>query len=468
MTVERTLNVEGKRVTVVGLARSGTAACKLLVSRGARVTASERRSAEEIPSDLEDLRRRGVTLELGGHQPATLLGADLIVVSPGVDSNLALLVQARARGIRIWSEVELAYRATEAPFIGITGTNGKSTTTTLIGLMLERAGKSGVVAGNVGTALCDVVPGLSPEHWIVAEISSFQLETIEAFRPRVAVLLNVTPDHLDRYRDFAEYLQAKARIFENQQPDDVAVLNADDPLTGQAATISPARRVFFSQHQPVREGAFLRADMLWLRHGEAEESICPRNAVRIQGAHNTENALAAAAAAGIVGVPVPAMRDVLRQFPGLEHRLEFVAEIAGIRYFNDSKGTNVGATAKSLESFPAGRVVLIAGGLDKGADFQPLVPVIKERVKAAVLIGQAREKLRAALKGVCPLTEARSMEEAVEAAASRASSRDTVLLSPACASFDMFRDFEERGRVFKAAVRQLSDRVTRGDARGVR
>ncbi len=466
--MERTLDVQGKKVTVVGLARSGAAACRLLVSRGARVTGNDHHPAEKIQTDLDDLRRRGVEVELGQHRPETFLQADLIVLSPGVDSDLPLLKKARSQGVRIWSEVELAFRATEAPFIAITGTNGKSTTTTLVGLMIEQAKKKVVVAGNIGTALSDVVGGLSRDHWVVAEISSFQLEAIETFRPRVALLLNVTPDHLDRYADLAAYLQAKARIFLNQQPDDTAVLNADDPLTLDAASRCRARKIFFSQRQPVSDGAFLKEGTFWLRLGGKEEAVCRRDALGIQGSHNTENALAAIAAAGLVGVPSHSMCRVLESFPGLEHRLELVAEIAGVRYFNDSKGTNVGATVKSLEGFPAGRVILIAGGLDKGADFRPLIPLVKERVKAAILIGRAREKLTAMLSGVCPTKTAASLDEAVEAAAGDAAPGDVVLLSPACASFDMFRDFEERGRTFKAAVWRLSDRGSSEDAGGVR
>jgi UDP-N-acetylmuramoylalanine--D-glutamate ligase len=466
--MERTLDVHGKRVTVVGLARSGAAACRLLASRGARVTGSDHHPAGKIQTDLDDLRRRGVTIELGPHRPETFLQADLMVVSPGVDSDLPLLQQARSQGVRIWSEVELAFRATNAPFIAVTGTNGKSTTTTLIGLMIERAGQGAVVAGNIGTALSDVVGGLSRKHWVVAEISSFQLEAIEIFRPRVALLLNVTPDHLDRYADFAAYVKAKARIFVNQQPDDTAILNADDPRTLDAASGCRARKIFFSQRRPVSEGAFLKEGTFWLRMDGKEEAVCRQDALKIQGSHNTENALAAIAASACVGVPSHSMREALASFPGLEHRLELVGEIGGVRFFNDSKGTNVGATVKSLEGFPAGRVILIAGGLDKGADFRPLVPLVKERVKVAILIGRAREKLTAVFSGACPTTAVASLEEAVEAAARDAASGDVVLLSPACASFDMFQDFEERGRIFKAAVRRLGDRRSSGDAGGVR
>ena len=468
MLDKRSLEVRGKKVTVVGLARSGAAACRLLVSQGALVTGSDHGPATKIQTDLKDLQRKGVILEVGCHRPDTFLQADLIVVSPGVDTNLPLLQEARSRGVRVWSEAELAFRACQAPFAAITGTNGKSTTTTLIGLMLKHTGRRAIVAGNIGTALCDVVPGLSQECWVVAEISSFQLETIEVFHPRIALLLNITPDHLDRYTDLAGYLQAKARIFLNQTPEDAAVLNADDPLTLEAAVYGKARKVFFSQRQPVSEGAFVQDGAFWLRLDGKGEAICRREDLKIQGSHNTENTLAAIATAGLLGVPPHSMREILRHFPGLEHRLEPVAEIAGVRYLNDSKGTNVGATVKSLESFPPGSVILVAGGLDKGADFRPLIPAVKERVKAAILIGQAREKLQAALDGACPVHSAQNLEEAVEAAQRLAVRGDVILLSPACASFDMFRDFEERGKVFKAAVARLRDRERSADARGIR
>jgi UDP-N-acetylmuramoylalanine--D-glutamate ligase len=452
------MDLRGKKVTVVGLARSGYAACKLLVDRGAVVTASDVSPAEKIQVDLEELRGRGVTLELGAHQPETFLQADLIVLSPGVDAHLPLLRKARSLGIPVWSEVELAFRACEASFVGITGTNGKSTTTTLIGLMIRQGGGKVVVAGNIGNALCSVVSGLSSEYLVVAELSSFQLETIATLRPQVAVLLNVTPDHLDRYQGMADYLTAKARIFLNQEAEDFAVFNADDPWVVEAATGARAKRVPFSRLHPLEEGAYFGGGRLVLRLRGKEEMICQASDMRIQGVHNLENALAAIATAGLLGVPAAAMDQVLRTFPGLEHRLELVADLDGVRYINDSKGTNVGAVVKSLESFPAGRVILILGGKDKGSDFHPLVPLVKERVKASILIGQARDKLRAALEGACPLCEAGNLEGAVELAATLAAPGDVVLLSPACASFDMFQDFEERGRVFKAAVRSLQVR----------
>ncbi len=452
---ERHLEVAGRRVTVVGLGRSGLAACRLLASAGATVTASDRTQAEALAVDLESLRALGVRVEAGGHRPETILEADVLVVSPGVDVRIPLLARARAQGIPIWSEVEVAYRSCRARFLGITGSNGKSTTTTLVGLMLQQAEVPAVVAGNIGTALCEVVPGLGPDRWVVAELSSFQLETIETFRTEVACLLNISQNHLDRYGGMRDYMRAKSRLFLNQEPGDWAVLNADDPLVLEAAAGSRARRLLFSRSHPVEEGAFLEGDRLLFRRAGETREVCRAQDVRIRGVHNLENALAAIAATTLAGGSCEAARDVLAEFPGLEHRLEPVAAVGGVQYVNDSKGTSVGAVVRSLESFP-GRVILIAGGRDKGSDFTPLRPVVEGRVKALVLIGEAREKIAKALAGAAPVHGADSMEEAVRRAAALAAPGDVVLLSPACASFDMFRDFEDRGRAFKGAVRALT------------
>jgi UDP-N-acetylmuramoylalanine--D-glutamate ligase len=449
------LDLRGKRVTVVGLARSGFAACKLLAERGARVLATDREPAETLRVDLEELRRRRVGIETGGHTAASFLEADLIVLSPGVDAQIPLVAQAAARAVPVWSEVELAYRVTRARFLAVTGTNGKSTTTSLLGAMVEAAGFPGVVAGNIGTALCEVVPTLSAAHWVTAELSSFQLETIVAFRPHVALLLNLAPDHLDRYPDLESYYAAKARIFMNQTAGDVAVLNADDPPIRNSAQSIRARVHRFSRREAVPEGAYLDGDRLVLARDGRAETICPVGAMRIQGVHNVENALAAAAGAAAIGVPAAAMAEALARFPGLPHRLEHVATIAGVHYVNDSKGTNVAAVVKSLEGYP-GNVILIAGGKDKGGDFTPLRPLAATRVKVLLLIGQARAKIRAQLAGACPMEEAPTLEGAVWRGAELARPGDTVLLSPGCASFDMFRDFEHRGEMFRQAVRSLA------------
>ena len=457
--------LRGKRVTVVGLARSGFAACKLLADRGARVVATDREPAEKLRVDLEALRRMGIRLETGGHTEASFLEADLIVLSPGVDAKVPLVAQAAARGIPVWSEVELAYRVTAARFLAVTGTNGKSTTTSLLGAMVEAAGFPGVVAGNIGTALCEVVPALSAAHWVTAELSSFQLETIVTFRPHVALLLNLAPDHLDRYPGVESYYAAKARIFMNQAAEDVAVINADDPPIRDYARAIRARVHRFSRREPVRVGAYLDGDRLVLARDGRPEPICAVSAVRIQGVHNIENALAAAAGAAAIGVPAAAMAEALARFPGLPHRLEPVATIAGVHYVNDSKGTNVGAVVKSLEGY-AGGVILIAGGKDKGGDFTPLRPLLASRVRTAILIGQARGKLCAQLAGACPLEEAPTLEAAVRRGAEIARPGDTVLLSPACASFDMFRDFEHRGEMFRQAVRDLASPGCGGERAG--
>ncbi len=449
------LDLTGKRVVVAGLARSGQAACRLLLKHGARVTGTDRRDAAEVGAELHDLEREGITLELGGHRADTLRSADLVVVSPGIDLREPLFQQVRASGTPLIGEVELAYRVSEATFLGVTGTNGKSTTTALLGEILREAGLPSVVAGNIGVPLSQVAPGLSPEHLVVAELSSFQLETIERFRPRVALLLNLAPDHLDRYDQVGDYYRAKARLFENQEVSDFAVVNADDPIVMEFARRARVTPMPFSRSQRLAEGAFLDKGELILARSGRSETICRSDELKIHGVHSLENALAASLAAVVSGAPVEAIRRSIVRFEGLEHRLELVAEICGIRYFNDSKGTNVGAVIRSLESF-AVPIVLIAGGKDKQSDFTPLRPLVRERVKRLILIGQAAGKLRSQLDGACPMEEAGGLQDAVRRAAAAASAGEVVLLSPACASFDMFTDFEERGRVFKAAVRGLA------------
>jgi UDP-N-acetylmuramoylalanine--D-glutamate ligase len=447
----------GKRVTVVGLARSGVAACNVLAERGARVLGTDRSPREKLRGNLAALEARGVRLEIGGHRSEDFSDADLIVISPGVLTHLDLLERARSRGIPVWGEVELASRLTTARFVGITGTNGKSTTTSLLGAMLETAGIPAVVAGNIGTALCEVVTPLGPSHWVVAELSSFQLETIVTFRPHVAVFLNLAPDHLDRYAHLADYYAAKARIFLNQTEEDFAVLNADDPPTLEWAQNIRSRPRLFSRVRTVGDGAFVRDGCLVIRREGRTEAVCDVGEIRIEGLHNLENSLAAAAAASAIGVPGAAIGATLKRFSGLPHRLELVAELGGVRYVNDSKGTNVGAVVKSLEGY-AGGVILIAGGKDKGGDFAPLRPLVATRVKTLLLLGQARDTIRGQLAGACPMEEMPTLEAAVTRAAEIAARGDTVLLSPACASFDMFRDFEHRGDVFRQAVRDLAAR----------
>jgi UDP-N-acetylmuramoylalanine--D-glutamate ligase len=448
------LPLRGKRVTVVGLARSGVAACTLLARLGAGVVASDRAPRERLEPAATALEALGVRVETGAHRPESFLTADLIVVSPGVPTTLPPLAAARAQGIPLWGEVELAARLTPARFLGITGSNGKSTTTSLLGAMLAAAGIPSLVAGNIGTPLCAVAPDLTADHWVVAELSSFQLETIVTFRPHVALLLNLVPDHLDRYPDLDGYYAAKGRIFGNQTAGDFAVLNADDPEVLRRAAGIAAQPLLFSRTRGVERGACLEGGQLVLRRSGRSEPVCGTEAIRIRGLHNLENALAASAAAAAVGVPAAAMAEALQTFPGLPHRLELVGELRGVRYINDSKGTNVGAVAKSLEGFEGG-VILIAGGRDKAGDFRPLRPLVATRVKALLLLGEARHAIREQLGDVCPMEEVGSLGEAVARGAALGAAGDTVLLSPACASFDMFRDFEQRGDVFREAVRAL-------------
>jgi len=449
----------GRRVVVVGLARSGLAACRLLVRLGARVVATDAKPGEALPPDVAALRDLGIVLILGGHPDGLLADADVVVVSPGVPRTAPLVQRARAAGVPVMGEVELAYWSTEARFAAVTGSNGKSTTTALLGALLRAAGIPCTVAGNIGVPLCGVVPDLPADHWVVAEISSFQLETTVAFRPAVGVLLNLAPNHLDRHADLEEYYGTKARLFAAQQQEDCAVVNADDPEALGRTTAGRARRVTFSRRRAVRVGAFLDGDRIVLAAGDRMAPVAPAGCLRIPGAHNLENALAAVAAAAEIGARPSAMAAALAAFPGLEHRLEAVATAGGVRYINDSKGTTVDAVGRSLESFPGG-ILLIAGGKDKGGDFRPLRPLVRERVKGLILMGEARAKIQEHLAGAAPVVAAESMEAAVRAAADRAAPGDVVLLSPGCASFDMFRDYEDRGRAVKAAGAALKAGMT--------
>ena len=438
-----------KKVTVVGMARSGIAAARALHALGAQVTVTDKKPLGQLAGQVRALGTPDITVVAGGHPERIFIETDLVVLSPGVP-KLPQVQAARRHGVPVISELELAWMLADAPFIGITGTNGKSTVTTLVGLMMQRSGKRTLVAGNIGTALTEDPSLLRGQDWIVAELSSFQLEDIKAFRPRVATILNITQDHLDRYADLAEYGEAKARVFLNQHRDDVLVLNFDDPLVRALAPRATSRVVPFSRLERHGEGACVVNGMLTVR-GEA---VCAVDEVRIKGVHNVENALAAAAVALAAGADRASVAAVLREFPGLEHRLEFVREKDGVTYINDSKGTNVGAVLKSVEGFER-PVILIAGGLDKGSDFSPLFDLFRRKVKLLVLIGKAADAMAGALGSATEMVRAATLAEAVQIGRDRAARGDVVLLSPACASFDMFRDFEDRGRQFKEAVMAL-------------
>ncbi|WP_447977854.1 UDP-N-acetylmuramoyl-L-alanine--D-glutamate ligase [Candidatus Nitrospira bockiana] len=450
--------VRGKRVTVVGLARSGVAAAHLLQALGARVTVADGKDEQALSGALSRLDRASVRITVGPGYESALETADLVVISPGVPTEWEALNRVRARGIRVIGELELAFRCLKAPVLAVTGTNGKSTTVTLIGLLLKESGKRAFVGGNLGTPLSEAALATwqdpSAYEYVVAEVSSFQLETIERFRPTVAAVLNITPDHLDRYPALEPYVAAKARILENQTPDDYAVLNADDDRVAAFAQRARGRVLRFSRTQPVEAGGYVEGDRLMLALHGAREAVCRVDEIRIPGSHNVENAMAATVAAALCGCPPAVMRRVLATFPGLEHALEFVRERHGVEFINDSKGTNVDATLKALESL-AKPIVLIAGGKDKGAEFTRLREPIRRRVKRLILIGEAAPRIRAALDGFEPISLAGSLKEAVTCAAAEAGPGDIVLLSPACASFDMFADYQDRGRQYKALVQAL-------------
>jgi UDP-N-acetylmuramoylalanine--D-glutamate ligase len=450
----------GKTVLVVGAARSGIAATLFLLARGARVVLTDSKGPEVLGRPLGELRASGhpvgnLVLELGGHRVESFRSCDLVVVSPGVPLSLPYFEASRKQDIPILAEVELASRHLKGKLLGITGSNGKTTVTVLTAELLRGAGLRAHAAGNVGAPLIGFVEDSTPEDCYATELSSFQLEGIREMRPTVASILNLTPDHMDRYPGFDDYIAAKERIFMNQTPADYAVLNADDPRTATLATRIDAQAVFFTRRiQPLR-GVFLRGTRVLSQDGNRELDLFSTEDIRLKGGHNVENVLASCAIALLAGAAPECLRDVIRGFRGVEHRLEWVAEIDGVQYFNDSKATNVDATVKSLEAFPSG-IHLIAGGRDKGGDFSLLRPLVVQRVKEIVLIGEAAGKIREALKGAAGMSDAASLPEAIRLCRRAAVAGDVVLLAPACASFDMFQDYEHRGRVFKDTVRSLS------------
>lgn len=451
------MDLKNKKVLVFGLGRSGVSAARLLCSKGAFVTVTDAKDREALKGSLSHLRGLKINIEVGGHRIESLLSADLIVLSPGVPPTIEPLKKAKDRGVRIISELELASRFVDAPIIGVTGTNGKSTTTILIGEILKKGGKDVFVGGNLGIPLCEAVLQKKRRDFVVSEVSSFQLEAIEEFRPHVGLLLNITPDHLDRYTSMKEYIEAKKRLFENQKKEDFAILNADDPYTAAMAARIKSKVFLFSRRRSLSEGIYTKRDLIFSRVFDKEVEICHVDDLGIKGVHNLENALASIGVAAICEIDTHDICQVLKDFQGLEHRLELVEVINGVKYVNDSKGTNVGAVIKSLEGFSE-PIILIAGGLDKGSYFTPLAGLVKKKVKTLILLGKARDKICKALGDLTETVFAESMEEAVNKAYGIAKEGDVVLLSPACASFDMFKDYEDRGRVFKEAVRRLLNR----------
>ena len=449
------MELKGKKVLVVGLGVSGLAAALFLRRRGAQVTVSDLRSAEELAKHIPALLDAGVNVEAGGHGHATFRRQDLIVLSPGVTPNSPELDEARTFHIPIIGEIELAARFLKTNILAITGSNGKTTTTTLAGEILMAGGLTTMVGGNIGEPAIELVerPENQPGAWSVLELSSFQLETVDTFRPKIAVLLNLTPDHLDRHGTFERYALAKERIFARQQADDFLVLNGDDPRVQQAASRAPSQVFWFSRTKLVRQGACVYQGAVVFRPSETAslEPILPAAEIPLKGAHNVENVLAAVCAARLAGVPAEAIATAVRAFRAVEHRLEFVATVQGVDYYNDSKATNVDSTMKALESFP-GRIHLILGGKDKKSDYTTLRPLLKERVKRVYTIGAAAEKIEAHIAGAVEVVHAETLPTAVSRAHDAAEAGDVVLLAPACSSFDQFENYEHRGRVFKQLV----------------
>lgn len=461
------MELAGARVTVMGLARSGVAACRLLQTAGAHVTVADRKEPAELTAILGGIDRDHVGVTVGAGYESSLDKADLVVISPGVPYRLASLEVVRQRGVKVVGELELASQFLRSPLLAITGTNGKSTTVTLIGKFLAESGKRAFVGGNLGTALSEAaIEDLrasqagkpSPYDYLVVEVSSFQLETIDRFHPWIAALLNVTVDHQDRYESLDEYVAAKQRIFENQTSSDFALFNLDDDRVASLRHRVVAKRLGFTSRSTITAdlvgGTYLEGDGIVTTVTGVRQEICRRSEIRIIGNHNVENVMAAVTYAVLCGCPLDAIRRVLATFPGLEHALEIVRDRRGVRFVNDSKGTNVDATLKALESIEQ-PIWLIAGGRDKGGDFSRLAQAVGRRTKRVILIGEAAPLLRQAWAAVATMTEAASLREAVDAAAQGAASGDVVLLSPACASFDMFADYQDRGRQFKALVHAL-------------
>jgi len=448
------MDLKNKRVLVVGLGASGVAAALFLQSRGAQVTVSDAKPQEQLGQEIPVLLDHGIAVETGGHGERTFRGQDFIVVSPGVPVDSPPLVQARALGESVIGEIELACRFLPKKIVAITGSNGKTTTTTLAGEIIAAGGFPTVVGGNIGTPAISLVERTTPETVVVLEVSSFQLETIQTFRPKIAVVLNITPDHLDRHHTFANYTAAKARIFENQQAGDFAVLNADDPNCVALAGLTRAQLFWFSRNTEVKQGAYVREGRVLFRDQEQRE-IMLASEIPLKGAHNGENTLAAICVGVLMGCETARIRKAVQDFKAVEHRLEYVATIRGVEYYNDSKATNVDATIKALESFPA-NIHLILGGKDKDSDYTLLSGLLRQRVKRVYTIGAAAEKIESQIKSGAEVDRAGTLETALKRASATAEAGDVVLLAPACASFDQFKNYEHRGRVFKEVVKALA------------
>jgi len=452
------MELKGKKVLVVGLGKSGLAAALFLRRRGAQVTVSDVRSAEALAKDIPALLEEGIMVEAGGHGLLTFRRQDLIVVSPGVPLDTPELVQVRNFGLPVIGELELAARFLKGKMLAVTGSNGKTTTTTLLGEILQAAGLPTLVGGNIGVPVVSLVDQSTDQTWSVLEVSSFQLESTEQFRPAIAVILNITPDHLDRHGSFENYARAKERIFAAQTAEDCLVLNADNIPAADAASRSAARVSWFSVEHPVNQGAWLEQGFVVYRAftDAAIEKIMPLRGIPLKGAHNVENVLAAVCAARLAGAPADVIAEAIENFRAVEHRLEYVATLNGVEFYNDSKATNVDATAKAVASFSTG-IHLILGGKDKSSDYRQLSELLRERVVAVYTIGSAAAKIESHLRGVVSIHSCVTLDKAVSAAATAARPGDVVLLAPACSSFDQFESYEHRGRVFKELVNECQN-----------
>ncbi|AEF95179.1 UDP-N-acetylmuramoylalanine--D-glutamate ligase [Desulfotomaculum nigrificans CO-1-SRB] len=453
------VKLAGKSVLVVGAGKSGQAVCEFLSQKQARITLTDTKTEEQMQPLAEQLKAAGIRLALGDYPQVTRDSFDLLVVSPGVPLTVPPVAQAKAMDIPVIGELELAYRFARAPIVAITGTNGKTTTTSLIGQMFRDAGYHTLVAGNIGLPLASEVENYSRQDIIVAEVSSFQLETTQSFAPRVAVVLNVTPDHLDRHGSMAEYIRAKSLIFAHQDQEDWAVLNYDDPVTREMAADCPSQVLFFSRQHILEKGIYVQDGKIMVADQGVTE-ITPVNTLRIPGAHNLENALAAVAAGYAMGIAATDLARTLESFAGVAHRLEYVATIDGVKYINDSKGTNPDAAIKALDAYNE-PIILIAGGKNKGSDFTQFARKIKEKVRVLIVLGLHGYQIEAAARdqGFTNILQAQDYPQAVRLAHQQARPGEVVLLSPACASWDMFNNFEERGELFKQEVLKLKGRA---------
>jgi UDP-N-acetylmuramoylalanine--D-glutamate ligase len=450
------MDVKDKRVLVVGIARSGVAVAKFLLDKGTRVVLTDKKSREELTEALRDIPEGAAEIVAGEYPEFSLADYDFLVVSPGVPLSIPPIQRAFQLGIPVLSELELAYRFSGSPIVAITGTNGKTTTTTLIGEILKHAGKRVCVGGNIGLPLALEVEKYGSDDVIVAEVSSFQLECIEKFKPKVSLILNITPDHLDRHGTMENYTAAKARVFENQDSTDFTIFNYDDPGVAELSSKTKGKVIFFSRKHKFEEGVFADNGQIVVIISGKREVVCSTKEVFIKGAHNLENAMAATAAGYVLGVPAKVIGRALRDFQGVAHRLEQVAEINGVRFVNDSKGTNPDASIKALEAYDE-PIVLLAGGRNKGSDFTEFAAKVKEKVRALVILGECRQEIKEAVEktGFDNIIEAVSFDDAVFKAANNALPGEIVLLSPACASWDMFNNFEDRGDRFREIVDSL-------------